>query len=167
MSAFVVSEAHIDYMVRAATVLHYHHSPLAWIWNVDRAAGNYDRETLPRGDHGREIEVGQMLWDENLASVSYRYPDCDGDELPGPIGCSYVYEAGPPLLPRPVDAVTVLKAIACYEYQSCEHNGWSTSQAQAFCEALRCRAISALPGYDDAAWDIPETRTHSVERIGR
>ena len=165
MSAFVVSKAHIDYMVRAATVLHYRHGPMAWIWNVDRAAGNYDRETLPRGDHARALEVGQMLWDTNVESVQYRYSDTPPTELPGTTGCDYRYETGPSLQCRSPEPVAVLKAISCYEYQSCEHDGWEASEAHAFCEALRGRAISSLPGYDDAAWDLPDTVTHTVERL--
>ncbi len=159
MSAFVVSKAHIDYMVRAATVLRYNHCPLTWIWGIERETGNYERATLPRGDDSRELEVGQMLWDENVASVSFRYPDDDG--------AGDVYSMAPPMMGLDPEPVQVLKAIQCYEYQSCEHGGWEASEAKAFCDSLRSRTISGLPGYDDAAWGIAETRTHSVERIGR
>jgi hypothetical protein len=59
-----------------------------------------------------------------------------------------------------------LKAISCYEYQSCEHPGWRKSEAHAFCEALRDMAIGCLPGYDDAPWEINDaqvfnTRSHA------
>ena len=160
MSAFVVSETHIDYMIRAALRLHYNHSPMSWIWNADRATGNYERETLPRGDHAAELRVGQMLWDTNRESVNYRYDDAtEGPEYTGrPAASMQALE---------IESVQALKAIACYEYQSCEHDEWEGSEARAFCVALRRRAIDALPGYDDAAWDIPETRTHTVEQVGR
>ena len=54
-------------------------------------------------------------------------------------------------MPSPV---AVLKAISCYEYQSCEHPGWHTSEARQFCSVLRDHMISMLPGYDDAQWEI-------------
>jgi hypothetical protein len=48
----------------------------------------------------------------------------------------------------------LLNALHAYTYQSCEHNGWETSQAKAFCDALRDRLISTLPGYNDGPWTI-------------
>jgi hypothetical protein len=50
----------------------------------------------------------------------------------------------------------VLKAIDCYRYQSCEHPGWASSEAQQFCLALQALAINHLPGYDQAPWDITD-----------
>lgn len=85
-----------------------------------------------------------MLWAENYASVNYRY--CEKDMAP-----EYVHKSDPY---RKWDAVAVLKAIACYEYQACEHPGWKTSEARAFCEELRGNAIHALPGYAEASWEV-------------
>jgi len=48
--------------------------------------------------------------------------------------------------------VITLSLISCYEYQSCEHPEWRTSEARAICEALRKLAIRNLPGYDEAPW---------------
>ena len=50
----------------------------------------------------------------------------------------------------------MLKALACYEYQACEHAEWPTSEAYQFCEALRRRAIPRAPGYDAAEWEISD-----------
>ena len=50
----------------------------------------------------------------------------------------------------------VLKALVAYEYQSCEHEQWSSSQAESFCDALRAVAITTLPGYDAAPWLIDD-----------
>lgn len=69
-----------------------------------------------------------------------------------------------------VSVVGALKALACYEYQSCESDDWESTEAFAFCEALRHTLIWALPNIDDAAWEVqaPEdfdaSDSHEVER---
>src|SRR4029079_13532152 len=34
--------------------------------------------------------------------------------------------------------------------------GWATSEAHAFCQALRIKLIQCLPGYSDAPWEWTE-----------
>jgi hypothetical protein len=149
MSAYVVHPDHISYLVQAAIGL-----------------GRASRSTLtfghPRTGIRIEIdtasEVGARLHQENIASVRYRYPDCTHNDLPGPIPtpAAIDYEYRP--LPVRLDPVQVLKAIRCYEYQSCEHPGWSESDAKRFCELLTDYAVSHLPGYETAAWEISRER---------
>jgi hypothetical protein len=99
-----------------------------------------------------------MLASANLASVTYRYPDLlqNPADTPGPVEqwwwtAPYRYrQARPDIIPG--RAVIVLASVACYEYQACEHPEWETSNARAFCEALRHTAIEHLPGYSDAPW---------------
>ena len=152
MSAYVVDENHIRFMVEAATCRSLgsmHDGGLRW----------YHGETLHELrllDSDGATAAGQMLWDENVRSVKHRYPDCSDDTLPGPIGCSFVYEHGNRPRLRPIDPVAVLKACDGYEYQSCEHPEWEQSEAKAFIDELRSRAIHSLPGYDDAAWEVTD-----------
>lgn len=84
-----------------------------------------------------------MLWDENYRSVNHRYGESE-------ITPEYRWQ------PVRRDPVSVLKAIACYEYQSCEHEGWRSSEARQFCDELRHRMIQFLPGYDEAEWSIQD-----------
>ena len=86
-----------------------------------------------------------MLLKENYRSVNHRYDEGPTAEIQDP----YVFSR---LLVR-IDPVAVLRAISVLEYQSCEHPGWEGSEAQAFCRALQGRAISHLPGYDEADWE--------------
>lgn len=97
-----------------------------------------------------------MLWRENIASVSARYPNESSATLPGPCNEDFVI--------RPsncrndfglINPVQVLKSCDCYNYQSCEHEGWMASEAHAFIQALREAAIDALPGYEQAVWGAP------------
>jgi hypothetical protein len=142
MSAFIVGKDHIDLLVTAA--LH----------------GPGDERTVSPGNtwqrlvrFGEADALGAMLIGENIASVSYRYGGESLETLPGPLDTAelvtYSWQATPRL-----PAAALLKAISCYEYQSCEHDAWETSKAKQFCSALRHALISTLPGYSDApTWE--------------
>lgn len=173
MSAFVVDKAHIDAMIQAGIEFRLYGSDLSWYHEDQR-----HELTLANAD-----AVGAMLWGENARSVGYRYSydgrvgyygpegaaelEADhGEDLPG----RYVdVEVAPgvtidmPEWAEPyaykrygnaLKPVVVLKAIDCYEYQSCEHDEWAESEAHAFCHALRKRMIHSLPGYEDAPWGL-------------
>lgn len=152
MSAFLVSKAHIDYLVHAAITLNArpHLGCIPFHGEYVSAATSND--------------VGRALWFTNVASVLYRYPDCDihrGD-LPGPVGIdheSIVTYACPVFPEKRFDVVTALKALDCYEHQSCEHPGWRESAAFAFIDRLRGALIRALPDYDQAPWEIDAETT--------
>jgi hypothetical protein len=147
MGAYIVDRDLIRYLVSAATADGI--GDCAFLWH--HSGGH---EELRVADHEREAEVGRMLWTENIASVSHRYPGETTDTLPGPIGETFAYDTHERWRGtiRPVE---LLKAIACYCYQTCEHPGWADSSAKAFCEALRHYAIAALPGYREAPWGEP------------
>jgi hypothetical protein len=155
MSAYIVDRSHINYMVQAALsrMLHPGHSNAAWVWNINHKQGTYSRNDLHKGDYKKATEVGQMLWDENIKSVHGRYPDDALESLPGPVGENYAFEFrfNHNIEIRPIQ---VLKAIDCYEYQSCEHSGWEESEAYAFIQSLRKDAIRALPEYDNMKWEF-------------
>ncbi len=121
MSAFMVDREHIAYLVTAASKLGLTTSPEA------------------------KTKVGQMLWNENRYSVEHRYPDClETGNYPGPIGETFVYEKHRASR-KPINPVQALKACHGYEYQSCEHPGWPASEARAFIDKLRARAIPGSP----------------------
>lgn len=169
MSAFIVSKAHIDALVQAG-LSYGQRGRLRWrvaepdfhaypdnLAGYSKAVQAVTREL----DHMTADRVGAMLWTENVMSVRHRYADVgaalDLDNAPGPVGLTVEDVTGYtfPVMSAPrVDAVGILKALACYEYQTCEHPEWPTSEAKAFCDVLRHYAINALPGYEDAEWEI-------------
>lgn len=168
MSAWVVSKAHIDLMVKAAEHygrLAYQGSAFRWWKTTDEGeyAGWYELGHTPRSesDHLEVIDhsmAGQLLVNENVMIVHDRYPgdDVDAGELPGPTDAYYL---GPYVFEDPLYVLTpaeVFKAIDCFDYQSCEHEGWRNSTAFQFCEALRLRVCSSVPGYEDAPWGWDE-----------
>ncbi|MDP9471128.1 MAG: hypothetical protein M3Q71_10755 [Chloroflexota bacterium] len=146
MSAFVLDPAHINYLVNAAIA---YNRPFQSV----RFAGEPVSST-------NATEVGRRLLWENIASVTALYGE--RDNLPGPIPtpkpADFRWRPTGSAGAAGVDAVKVLKAIACYEYQSCEHPGWKDSAAHDFCDRLRHATINRLPGYDDAPWEIAAPR---------
>ncbi len=150
MSAFIVGEAHIRFMVNAGLYMGSRSERMDWY--VLDGEGHLLKSGRLRFENVDEI--GTMLWRENIASVRNRYPVGD---LPGPVDLdvesAYVHTHNA----YPIDPLRVLGAVACYEYQSCEHPGWYQSEARAFCHALRMRAIRALPGYDArGGWEVTD-----------
>ena len=163
MSAFVVSSEHIALLLDAGLSLKRHGGVLHWYTDVRTPEG--DLASLEahelRWDNARE--VGQMLLDECIRSVSHRYPDDDLQDLPRDADYrepfSYRQRGERP------HPVAVLKAIRSYEYQSCEHPEWEASEAKQFCECLAAHMIASLPGYDDApTWSVTSRQVASAWR---
>lgn len=142
MSAWIVSRAHIDVLVQAL------------------CEGEYVTDRSPD-------EVGRVLWAENLASVASRYPT-DGDgERPGPLDFrdadveTYTYR-------RPTQRIPlsgIYHAVACYDYQSCEHQGWSSSEAYRWTHLLgaalkRHPEVETEPPYGKYPWGYSEADVH-------
>jgi hypothetical protein len=154
MSAYIIDRDHLSYLINAAL----------WAGCPCESGLRYNhngRSYHLRGDDVQAaLETANDLWRENIASVSYRYPGETTDTLPGPIGETYKLWpsdiCGFPL--RDYAPVQVLKALDCYEYQSCEHPAWPTSAACAFVDALRRTTIRRLAGYDAAEWGAPSRK---------
>lgn len=172
MSAYVISEEHVTAMVRAGlTVYRGRISGLDLSWHAEdvqyEGAATHDEYVQQLQAAYRQLnantadQTASMLMFECIRSVAYRYQDCEWPDLPGPIpnpnpSSIHVY----PLekAPSPVQA---LKLVDCYEYQSCEHPDWDSSEAKRFCAALRSALIGSLPGYDDAPWEWDQEAVNS------
>jgi hypothetical protein len=135
MSAFTVQKDHIDLLVTAG------HAVTAGKFAPEHLAAIADK-------------AGKMLWDENFASVNYRYSESESTPE---------YEWAPVLEvmdPRPIHWVQVWKAAECYAYQSCEHPQWSDSVAAAYLAALTAHAVSELK---KAGWPVPYRAAYKQE----
>ena len=170
MSAFIVNHDHIDTMLTAGLA----GRTIDIVTWMDPALDNDPRypEAFTRGHpwgpsaielaekYRRTLRttnattVGSMLLAENARSVAYRYDENDLDVELDQAGI-YTFRS----LPATPNPVLVLKAIDCYEHQSCERPDWENTEAHAFCDALRRRLIRSLAGYDDApAWEVHDRR---------
>lgn len=152
MSAFVVGTPHIDYLLSAGMsrqINRLQGHNLTWF--AEEPTNDPDHEWVL--ENKRELtpatagRVGAMLLAENQASVNHRYREDDLEE-------PYLWRE----VRGPFDPVAVLKAVNCYEYQACEHEGWRSSEARQFIDSLRSYAIDALPGYDAAEWEVLEVQ---------
>ena len=147
MSAFIIHPEHINVLIWAGL----HHlrcgAPLHWVFGnpTDLA------ELTPENP----TSVGRMLLEENTASVNHLYNEHHAPNLP------YTYRH-----PRHTSwsIPELLNALHCYQHQACEHPGWDSSGARAFCQAVQQRLIRRLPGYLDGPWAIT---TASIPGAGR
>lgn len=143
MSAWVVSKHHIDVLVSA-------------LIEFDVYVRLGDGRPRPAKDLD-PVAIGQMLWTENVRSVTARYDlattqdkerqDEHAGYIDDIVGYAFTQRHG--FKPGPL-----AHALACYEYQSCEHATWRDSAA---CEAVYdlYRALCRrLPGYDDGPWGV-------------
>jgi len=131
MSAWIVFPVHTSYLVASAL------------------------ELAPDGfltfGHGRLLtpntkdEVGQLLMDENVRSVQYRYDRDSFDELPGPIDKTGIRDYRHIPLDITLDPIELLKQLDCYKYQTCECPDWEENDAHAFCQVVRVLAEAQLP----------------------
>lgn len=142
MSAWIVSTGHIDVLVHALAQYE--------VISPDLGAEGFRR-------------LGQTLWQENHASVNYRYSETTATPR-------YQLRTTEATL----DPIVVLKAVACFEYQSCEHPGWPDSHAHDLMEDLHAAILernpdlgvrvngplgetyryTTLPAWDNAPWGI-------------
>lgn len=157
MSAFIVSKNHILFLITAA--LSRNICTYGFTWHH-----NKQHHELPPGDFKRAADVGNLLWQENIRSVSHRYPGESSATLPGTRGNDgfVITEADIAAVFDRADPVQVIKSCDCYEYQSCEHDGWPDSEACAIITKLRREACNSLPGYHAAEWGAPEPQRNVV-----
>lgn len=129
MSAFVVSKTDIDILVTAFASL----NPAgAALLNLDK--------------------LGAMLWRENVDSVAYRYnmPDRHFSEHEAYLKDVAAYRHAA-VAARPE---AVAKVAACYDYQSCEHPDYESSEAREIYLAIAAGFPETLPGYDAMPWGV-------------
>jgi hypothetical protein len=154
MSAYVVEKEVIQYIIEAAK-------------QQDMGVG---KDVLPKifVDWKRikdmtpeELDaLGQMLWDENVRSVEYRYQESDNsDGLPGedtskPKEDRFYYVHGEPIFDR-ITLGQTMKTLHNYAYQSCETPDWETTPAFKFVMAVAWDAGTLIPGYEEAVWGAP------------
>lgn len=135
MSAYIVDRNTITYLVKAAEHFDMY-------WNDNR---------LKRCEDGYFVLLAQMLWDENIKSVQYLYPDCRESlaNAPGPIGEDFkIVEADASKIYPSFNGWTILRACQTYEYQSCEHPTWDNSEAKRFIECLTAYALRRVTPED-------------------
>lgn len=129
MSAFIVHKDTIDLILTAIIAAGIDHSP---------KPTPASRTVINHAD-----EMGQLLWDENVVSVNYRYNRSD-------VAPRYSWQPVAQLLSgdsEPRLWLQVEKARRCLEYQSCEHVGWETSRAKHLLDLLEASITHRLEAW--------------------
>jgi hypothetical protein len=142
MSAYVVNEEHVNYLVAAAE-------------QFGRTSPIYCGDYRAAGDE--KTRVARALMSANIKGVSHCYRGESLESLPGPVDKPDVETME---YRKPKTAIkwqTVIKALDGYEYQSCDAPDFYGSDAFHFCYRLRRRVIDSLPDmYEAEGWSIDE-----------
>lgn len=158
MSCLILPKEHIDVMCWAAAefsnrLIDYPSGAI----RLRHPDGSIERIQISSGrscDEEGLTRLGQILTEGNYRSVNARY----GEDAPVPV---YRWEP-----PRSTDwsCEEVIRAVSCYEYQSCESPGWRDSAAAGACSAIREICVEGIVECAGArcghglAWEIgPET----------
>lgn len=141
MSAYIVSKETIDVLLSAAR--QYGGRDARYLFSEN---GRYLGSTQLQNASQSELnKVGKALWAENHKSVNDRNnEENDTTELDA-------YQFKSYQIRKPGHLSNVIR---CYEYQSCEHEGWQTSDAKRFCDELKKSLIKQLPGANESPWGI-------------
>lgn len=120
MSAWIVSKRHID----------------ALAYWLDRMGIAHDKQ-----------KMGELLWSENHKSIRARYGDYDykGNYVKRP---KYHYMDPRPIPQRdlyddfdPQNLDQIQALVHCYDYQTCEHDGWEKSRAKRLMDKLETQLV--------------------------
>jgi hypothetical protein len=156
MSASMVDDGHIDYLVTAVRKYDIRN---AYIPSSRLEDGELEAIRLT---DMTDTELGRMLLGTNLSSMMARY----GDRLQeGEVAAvedveDYTYRRWT----GPVSAIQTVKAVGCLAYQCCEYDGWKDSLARDVIERIKAQAIKELPGYDEAAWELSRDDAAVINR---
>jgi hypothetical protein len=157
MSAYIVDRGTIAYLVEAGRHFDTASSPLIWSKATKAIAGSCGAQAVLVPGMMDPAEVGQMLWDENIRSIEYRYPDtvASKDYPGGPCGDSLRYSEHrvPPF--RIFTVPQVIMTAKCFAYQACETNDWERSEAHSYIEALKSLAVESLAHAEGTQWGAP------------
>lgn len=137
MSAFIVSDNHLNYLMNFANTTR----------NLDTIyTRNGETRTEYRTNSVDDLEtMGNILVSANYASVNARYNETEGP---------HVFEFTPRTRLMTFDPVQVIKACDCFDYQASEVDSYDKTVAAQIIEQIRKHAIRTLPGYENAKWDI-------------
>jgi len=153
MSAWIVSKHHIDVLV--AGVLEN---------GGFRHRGQHVKVLAPdevyEGSKAQWVmdanELGEMLWRENHKSINYRYGQRERtpDYLYRTPKAYQVQDLSWSPVRTIVDPAILAKQVSCYDYQSCEHEGYYKSRAYSVMLSLAEHMLGKVEGYEDAPWGV-------------
>ena len=143
MSAYVCDNDHIKFLITAELF------------------GQYDRVLAyeaPESFGSLDVRA-KMLQAENITSVNHRYNESPKYEAVTYTKADYEIHRSwftNPHVGHAQRIAQVFKSIDCYEYQSCEHEGWEDAPAQKFCNELRSAWGKKMVEYEKGVYGCPD-----------
>lgn len=134
MSAYMCDNHHIQYIIEAAKLYDVR------MPNHIAAPGKSYQE------------IATILQQENAKSVKFRYGENSDAAIYDPVVINnehFIFQLDQFTTPQ------IVKSVRCYQYQSCEHPEWESSEAKRFCDDLIMTVIDHMFGYDEAVWGAP------------
>lgn len=171
MSAYLCEDHHFGFLVAC---LRWLDTPLASEVRFRKTDGNPDGRLRFYLDQADDVQrLAAMLWRENVRSLKYRYPSgwpemigatLDGEKVGDDADPA---DLEPPAWPEYHDVQQVTHgnaaaAVMCYEYQSCEHPGWTDSMAHELCDKVRGLIVARVQTRN--LWGAPEPNAN-VRRL--
>ncbi len=172
MSAFMVSDKHLRYLVFAwrrycappgsgITIMGNELDGMAMLlkWECARSIAHAYPRMVTRCPWCRET-VCDPGWRIRIGSGGYNstFIDPAGEWVSGPLvtvgPCQFAMVDRFDGATLGIDPVGAIKVAQCYRYQSNEHPEWEASDANKIVEMVIDGAISKLPGYDAAPWGV-------------
>jgi len=141
MSVIILDDAHLAALINWVIERGYEEVSVARYYWLGKPGEGADKLTYfwEEPDY-----IGQVLRDANAAAYRQRY----GLDIQPRL---YTHNQHGPVF----GPVQILKACICYLYQvEGEWDGWEGSEAQAIIHHIRHEAICAVPGYEQALWEI-------------
>jgi len=132
MSSFIVTAAHINAIVTAATKT-----------SDGRGVSYYFKGDTTYINAETAEFIARTLYIENVRSVNYRY-----NERTRFNGFAFELDT----VKR--SPIAIIKLVNSLEYQSCERPDFAKSEAKAILTAISTAMVRQIDGYNGAAWTI-------------
>jgi hypothetical protein len=153
VSAYILDKDTIDLMVSAGLRGNGYDATLRVFWGGEWH--NFSR-------YENADELGQILHDQNVRSVNYRYDEATPTERYRYSGEGIAQYLGGSVIPWGA----VFGACHCYQYQSCETGDYYETLAHAITQAIVRKVCNIIAEQDGSPWGWSrEDATQRLEEI--
>jgi hypothetical protein len=148
MSTMLLSDTHINTMVYLAVARPFGGSRFSLTYYFGGKHHDIDHENAER--------IANVLKDANLKAFNDTYSDAN-------MTVEKMQWRYYPTKVVNISPIAYIKTLVCYEYQACSWESYKDSEAEVIVKAMRSYGIQAVPGYDEAKWQLQEDEAAEVK----